>query len=397
MKPITTLQRFMAWEPSGGLTLCITAVLALLCNNSAYRSFYEGLLDAPMSIQVGSSFQLAKPMILWINDGLMTIFFLLVGLEIKRELLEGELNSLSKVALPLIAAFGGMVAPAAFYSLFNWNDPVAMPGWATPVATDIAFSLGVLSLLGSRVPLALKVFLMALATFDDLGAIVVIAVRYTTDLSHESLLLAVCSGLILLLLNRSGVRSLVAYGLAGVLLWVCVLKSGVHATLAGVVLAFAIPSNNGENSQESPAHWLEKSLSPWVTFAVLPVFAFANAGIPLDGLSLRELTNPAVLRCACGLFLGKQIGVFSATWLAVKSGVAPMPRGVNWLGIYGTSLICGIGFTMSFFIGSLAFDEIGSPYTEWIRLGVILGSLLSGVAGYLVLRYAPIHSKESAA
>lgn len=396
MKPMTTLQRFMTWEPAGGLILCVTALLALLCNNSAYRLFYQGLLDAPMIVQVGSGLKIAKPMLLWINDGLMTIFFLLVGLEIKRELLEGELNSLSKVALPLVAAAGGMIVPAAFYSLLNWNDAVAMRGWATPVATDIAFSLGVLSLLGSRVPLAIKVFLTALATFDDLGAIIVIAVRYTSDLSHESLLLAVCAGLVLLLLNRSGVRSLVAYGLAGTVLWVCVLKSGIHATLAGVILAFAIPSSrNTENASESPAHWLEESLGPWVTFAVLPVFAFANAGIPLDGLSLRELANPMVLGSAGGLFVGKQIGIFAATWLAVKSGLAPMPRGSNWLGVYGTSLVCGIGFTMSFFIGSLAFEEIGSPHTEWIRLGVISGSLLSGIAGYLVLRYAPIQSKEA--
>ncbi|MEM7495360.1 MAG: Na+/H+ antiporter NhaA [Myxococcota bacterium] len=393
---MTTLQRFMTWEPAGGLILCVTALLALLCNNSAYRLFYQGLLDAPMIVQVGSGLKIAKPMLLWINDGLMTIFFLLVGLEIKRELLEGELNSLSKVALPLVAAAGGMIVPAAFYSLLNWNDAVAMRGWATPVATDIAFSLGVLSLLGSRVPLAIKVFLTALATFDDLGAIIVIAVRYTSDLSHESLLLAVCAGLVLLLLNRSGVRSLVAYGLAGTVLWVCVLKSGIHATLAGVILAFAIPSSrNTENASESPAHWLEESLGPWVTFAVLPVFAFANAGIPLDGLSLRELANPMVLGSAGGLFVGKQIGIFAATWLAVKSGLAPMPRGSNWLGVYGTSLVCGIGFTMSFFIGSLAFEEIGSPHTEWIRLGVISGSLLSGIAGYLVLRYAPIQSKEA--
>lgn len=396
MKPMTALQRFMAWEPAGGLTLCVTAVLALLFNNSAYRPFYEGLLDAPMIVQVGSGLKIAKPMILWINDGLMTIFFLLVGLEIKRELLEGELNSLSKVALPLIAAAGGMIVPAAFYSLLNWNDDIAMRGWATPVATDIAFSLGVLSLLGSRVPLAIKVFLTALATFDDLGAIIVIAVRYTSDLSHESLLLAACAGLVLLLLNRSGVRSLVAYGLTGVVLWVCVLKSGIHATLAGVILAFAIPSSRAdENSAQAPAHWLEESLAPWVTFAVLPVFAFANAGIPLDGLSLGELAHPMVLGSAGGLFIGKQIGVFAATWLAVKSGIAPMPRGSNWMGVYGTSLVCGIGFTMSFFIGSLAFEEVGSPHTEWIRLGVISGSLLSGVVGYLVLRYAPIHSEET--
>lgn len=385
--------RFMSWEPSGGLILVVAAIAALIIVNSQHQSWYHSLFDTPLIVQMGS-FKLAKPFILWVNDGLMTIFFLMVGLEIKRELFEGELNSFSKMALPALAALGGMVVPAAFYAVLNWHDPIAMRGWATAVATDIAFSLGVLSLVGSRVPLSLKVFLTALATFDDLGAIVVIAVRYTDKLSHDSLMLALCAIFLLIALNRSAVRNLMAYGLAGLILWVCVLKSGVHATLAGVIMAFAIPLRDPLHPEQSPLRWLEESLWPWVTFAVLPLFAFANAGIPLEGMNLQQMMSPVVLGCAGGLFLGKQIGIFGSTWLGIKLGLAPMPSNTNWLGIYGTSLVCGVGFTMSFFIGALAFNSVGSPYTEWVRLGVILGSLLSAGCGYLVLRYGPITTSE---
>ncbi|MEM7588603.1 MAG: Na+/H+ antiporter NhaA [Myxococcota bacterium] len=386
--------RFMDWEPSGGMMLLVAAAAALIVVNSQHQSWYHDLFDTPLIVQMGT-FKLAKPFILWVNDGLMTIFFLMVGLEIKRELIEGELNSFSKMALPAIAALGGMVVPAAFYALLNWNDPLAMRGWATPVATDIAFSLGVLSLVGSRVPLTLKVFLTALATFDDLGAIVVIAVRYTDKLSHDSLLLALCSIFLLITLNRSAVRSLMAYGVVGLILWVCVLKSGVHATLAGVIMAFAIPLRDPLHPEHSPLRWLEEALWPWVTFAVLPLFAFANAGIPLEGMNLQQMMSPVVIGCAGGLFFGKQVGIFGATWLGVKLKLAPMPSNTNWLGIYGMSLVCGVGFTMSFFIGALAFNSVGSPYTEWVRLGVIWGSLLSAAVGYCILRYGPVTTNSS--
>lgn len=386
--------RFMNWEPSGGVILLLAAAAALVVVNSQHQSWYNALFQTHLVVKMGVV-DLDKPFLLWVNDGLMAIFFLMVGLEIKRELMEGELNSVAKMTLPALAAVGGMVAPAAFYAVLNWSDPLAMRGWATPVATDIAFSLGVLSLVGSRVPISLKVFLTALATFDDLGAIVMIAVLYTEKLSHHSLLLALCAILILVALNRSAVRSLVAYGLVGVCLWVCVLKSGVHATLAGVILAFAIPLRDPLHVEHSPLRWLEDSLWPWVTFAVLPLFAFANAGVPLEGLNLQQMLSPVVLGCAGGLFIGKQVGIFGTTWLGVKLGLAPMPSNANWLGIYGMSLVCGIGFTMSFFIGALAFNAVGSPYTEWIRLGVIWGSLLSAAIGYALLRYAPITTNSN--
>ena len=343
------------------------------------------MLDIPVAVQIGA-LSIAKPLLLWINDGLMAIFFLLVGLEIKREVLEGELSSRQQAALPVIAAIGGMAAPAIVYAVLNWGDATALRGWAIPTATDIAFAVGVLTLLGRRAPVSLKIFLLALAIMDDLGAIVIIAIFYTADLSAVSLTLAVAALATLVALNRAGVTRTATYVLVGVLLWTFVLKSGVHATLAGVALAFAIPLRSAGERGQSPLRRFEHTLHPWVTYAILPIFAFANAGVPLTGLSLDVLLQPVPLGILLGLFVGKQLGVMSATWLATKFGAGSLPSGTRWIHIYGMSLLTGIGFTMSLFIGTLAFDT--PEYATQVRIAVLAGSLLSAITGYLVLRAA---------
>jgi NhaA family Na+:H+ antiporter len=379
--PGAFVRDFLRIEAAGGILLCIAAACALVWANTGAGGLYLRLLEIPMAVQVGP-LGIAKPLLLWINDGLMAIFFLLVGLEIKREIVDGELSSRSKAALPAIAAVGGMAAPAAIYAALNWGDPETLRGWAIPAATDIAFAVGVLSLLGRRVPSSLKIFLLALAILDDLGAIVIIALFYTDDLSVNALLLAGGGLLALAALNRAGVRRISPYALIGLFVWFCVLKSGVHATLAGVALAFAIPLRVGGG--HSPLHRLELMLHPWVTYGILPVFAFANAGVSLVGLTLADLFQPVPLGIALGLFFGKQIGVLGATLVAVRLGWAGLPVGSNWSQFYGVALLTGIGFTMSLFIGGLAFPEPG--YGAAVRLGVLGGSILSAVAGYLLLR-----------
>jgi NhaA family Na+:H+ antiporter len=383
------LHDFLRLEAAGGLVLMGAAVLALLVANSPLAVWYAALLDLPLAISIGS-FGIAKPLLLWVNDGLMAVFFFLIGLELKREVLEGHLSSLRQASLPAFAAVGGMLVPAAFYTAFNWTDSVAMKGWAIPTATDIAFALGVLSLLGERVPAALKAFLLSVAIFDDLGAIIVIALFYTADLS--SLSLAVAAGLILGLaaLNRLGVLRPAAYFLIGIALWVAVLKSGVHATLAGVVSAMFIPLRVPNESQsqapESPLRHLEHILHPWVAFGILPVFALANAGVPILELSISDALHPVPLGIVAGLFLGKQIGVLALCWIATRMRIASLPQGVSWRQLHGTALLCGIGFTMSLFIASLAFEQGNTAYLGLERVGIVIGSVVSGLLGYLVLR-----------
>jgi len=376
------IEEFFRLESAGGILLVAAAILALIWANSPWRTLYSELLEVPVSVRLGALI-LDKPLVLWINDALMAIFFLLVGLEIKREVLQGELSNVRKAALPCIAAVGGVVCPALVYAALNWGDPVRMQGWAIPTATDIAFSLGVLALLGARAPSSLKIFLLALAIIDDLGAIVVIAIFYTADLSLLSLGLAAACLLALIALNLAGVRRLAPYVLVGVVLWICVLKSGVHATLAGVALGFAIPLRGENYDGESPLHHLEHMLHPWVTYLILPVFAFANSGVTLLGLSAQSLLDPLTLGVALGLLLGKQLGVMVFAWVSVRLGVGTVPAGASWVQMYGVALLTGIGFTMSLFIGSLAFET--SDYQDAVRIGVLSGSLISALAGYLVL------------
>ena len=389
-KLLKPLQEFLRLESSGGLVLMGTSVFALIVANSPLSPYYARLLDLPLEIRIGT-FGIAKPLLLWINDGLMAVFFFLVGLELKREVLEGHLSGLRQASLPAFAATGGMLAPAAFYAALNWGDPVAMRGWAIPAATDIAFALGVLTLLGNRVPPALKAFLLSVAIFDDLGAVVVIALFYTAELSLFSLVIASFLILGLACLNRWNVTRPAAYFLLGIPLWVAVLKSGVHATLAGVAIAMFIPLRGPKGSPASQPpdpllRHLEHTLHPWVAFGVLPVFAFANAGVSISGLSITDILHPVPLGIVTGLFFGKQVGVLALCWLAVRLRIASFPEGVSRWQLYGTSLLCGIGFTMSLFIASLAFEQGVTAYLGLERLGILIGTLVSGVSGYLVLR-----------
>lgn len=384
MKKISNrLTEFMKLETSAGIFLMLAALLALIANNSPLSNLYSGFLDTPVAIQIGA-LEIAKPLLLWINDGLMAIFFFLVGLEVKREVIKGELSSISKASLPFLAAIGGMAGPAIIYSFINWGDALTMRGWAIPSATDIAFALGVLALLGSRIPTSLKVFLLALAIIDDIGAIVIIAIFYTENLSVESLGLALAGFAVLVAINRSGVKSITPYALVGLFIWVCVLKSGVHATLAGVLTALAIPITGKDEKSESPLNYLEHALHPWVAFMVLPIFAFANAGVDLSVLQLSDLTAKVPLGIALGLFFGNQILITTLTFLAVKTGIAKLPEDVRWVQIYGVACLAGVGFTMSLFIGTLAFDS--ADIINQVRLGVLMGSFASAVLGYTVLR-----------
>ncbi len=384
---VNAIREFLKLEAAGGILLMGAAALALIVKNSPLDVYYELLLGITGGVYVGD-LSVEKPVLLWVNDLWMSIFFLLVGLELKRELLEGELSNPSKLILPTAAAIGGMVVPAAIYVYFNWGDSEALNGWAIPAATDIAFALGVLALLGSRIPAALKVFLVSLAIMDDIGAIVIIAAFYTDTLSGVMLLAALFCLVVLFLLNRRGVTNLAPYILVGVILWLAVLKSGVHATLAGVVLAFFIPMRAGNEAGQSPLHMLEHSLHAPVAFVILPAFAFCNAGISLEGLTPSAVLEPVPLGIAAGLFFGKQIGVFGFAALAVLIARAPMPAGVSWSQLYGVSLLAGIGFTMSLFISGLAFAQVGMDSNlADDRLGILVGTLLSAVAGYLVLRF----------
>ena len=378
-------QAFFQHQAAGGIVLMAAAALALIMDNSPLSWAYDALLQTPVVIQIGA-FEINKPLLLWINDGLMAVFFFLVGLEIKREILEGRLSNRRQAGLPVIAAIGGMIVPAAIYIALNWHDPVALTGWAIPAATDIAFALGVLALLGPRVPVALKVFLLALAIIDDLGAIIIIAAFYTSNLAPAVLGIAAAGVAILAYLNWRGVTSLAPYLVVGLVVWVCVLKSGVHATLAGVVIALFIPLRAKNEHGHSPLKQVEHGLVPWVAFGVMPIFAFGNAGVALYSLSPSDLLEGIPLGIAAGLFLGKQIGIVGFVWVGVKSGIARLPDGVTWLQIYGAALLAGIGFTMSLFIGTLAFAD--PEQAAAVRIGVLSGSILSAVLGYAVLRYA---------
>lgn len=376
------LKDFLRLEAAGGILLFATALLGLAAANSAFSGWYAALLDTAVAVQVGA-LSISKPFILWINDGLMAVFFFLIGLEVKREVLEGELSSPDQIVLPGLGAIGGIAAPAIIYSWMNWDNAVAMSGWAVASATDIAFALGVLSLFGKRVPSALKVFLLTLAIFDDLAAIVIIAVFYVGDLSLTMLGIAVAILACAVAANLSGVRRTSVYLLLGVALWVAVLQSGVHATLAGVLIAFCVPLR--EDGGHSPLKSVEADLHTPVAYYILPLFAFANAGLPLDGMGLQDLTSPVALGIVGGLVLGNPIGVLLFTGAGVALGFARLPAGVNWLQLTGVSFICGVGFTMSLFIAGLAFEHAGGAYYDVVRLGILTGSALAAIVGCLML------------
>jgi len=376
---------FLRLESAGGILLFLAAALAMLLANSLLEPYYQLLLTTPVEIRVGP-LEIAKPLLLWINDGLMAVFFFLIGLELKRELVEGELSDKKNIILPGVGAIGGMAVPALIYLYFNINDPVAAKGWAIPAATDIAFALGVLTLLGSRVPASIKLFLTSLAIFDDIGAILIIAFFYTSKISIMSLTVVALCIPILFYMNKRNVISKSPYLLIGIIMWVAMLKSGVHATLAGVVLAMFIPIRSNKKPDYSPLKSMEHDLHTVVAFFVLPVFAFANAGINIQGVSLDQLMHGVPLGIALGLFVGKQVGIFGMCWLAIKLNITRLPKGMSWLSLYGTAALCGIGFTMSLFVGSLAFEETGVNLLFDERLGIILGSLASGILGYVLLR-----------
>ncbi|GAB6054267.1 Na+/H+ antiporter NhaA [Magnetospira thiophila] len=384
--PVSAIREFLKLEAAGGIMLIIASAFALILANSPLSSLYSATLDIPVSVQVGALI-IAKPLILWINDGLMAVFFFLVGLEIKREFMEGAFASAAQILLPAMAALGGIAVPALIYLAINQGDPVHMEGWAIPTATDIAFALGILALVGSRAPLSLKILLTAIAIIDDLAAIVIIAIFYTDGLSLPVLMLGGGFVVALFIANRLRVARPAVYILLGIGLWVCVLKSGVHATLAGVITAFAIPMRTGDADGPSMLEDLEHILHPWVAYLILPVFAFANAGVSFVGIGLSSFIEPVKLGISLGLFFGKQIGVFVMLWLGIVLGLSPMPEGTSWRQLYGLSLLCGVGFTMSLFIGSLAFEH--SAFDVPIRLGVLSGSIASALCGYLLLKSGP--------
>lgn len=388
---VKQLREFLRLESAGGILLVVAMAFAMIVVNTGLWPLYKGLLAVPLEIRVGE-FEIAKPLLLWINDGLMAIFFFLIGLEVKREVLEGELSDPEQIMLPAVAAVGGVVVPALVFTWFNYGDESAMKAWAIPTATDIAFALGILSLLGKRVPASLKLFLLTLAIIDDLVAILIIAVFYSVDISTLSLIIAGIAYAALVIQNRRGVMRLTSYLVFGLIMWAAVLKSGVHATIAGVLLAFTIPLKHPEGKQYSPLRNLEHDLHPTVVFFILPLFAFANTGIPLEGMNLKTLMQPEPFGIAMGLFLGKQLGVFTFTWAAVKTGIAKLPLNVGWLEIYGLSVLTGIGFTMSLFISSLAFEE-GATNLNADRLGILAGSFASAFLGYIVLYFA-LKNKE---
>ena len=373
---------FLRLESAAGLILVFAAALALVLANSPLTDLYTRVLSVNVTVMV-ENFGVSKPLLLWINDGLMAVFFLLVGLELKREVVEGQLSSPQQVALPALAAIGGLIVPGLIYWLVNRDNPQGINGWAIPTATDIAFALAILSLLGSRVPASLKIFLTTIAIFDDLAAIIIIAVFYSADLSTASLAAAGAGIAVLFVLNRLGVQSLAAYLIVGVFIWLFVLKSGVHATLAGIVVAVFIPLKGGEC--DSPARHLEHILHPWVAYGVLPIFAFANAGVSFAGVKSDAVLGTVSTGILLGLFFGKQIGVFGMTALAVGLGIAKKPEGSSWAMLYGIALLCGVGFTMSLFIGSLAFEHGGFSQATALRIGVISGSVASAFCGWLVL------------
>ncbi len=381
------IHNFLQQDYAIGVLLFIASALAMVAANSFFATWYDALLNTPVRFMVGP-LDIHKPLLLWINDGLMAIFFLLIGLEVKQEIIEGELSSPAQVILPGIGAIGGMAIPALFYVAFNYADPIALKGWAIPAATDIAFAVGILALLGKRAPASLMTFLLALAIIDDLGAIIIIALFYTEDLSLISMGIGAVLLAVLAIFNYRGVTRLSPYLVVGTLLWICVLKSGVHATLAGVLLAFTIPLKAVDQRGRSPLKKLQHDLHSKVNYIILPVFAFANAGLELNAQQIQSLFTPIPMGIVAGLFLGKQIGVFSFCWLAVKSGMAKLPTGAGWIQMYGLSILCGIGFTMSLFISSLAFENVDVSYMISDRIGVLAGSILSAIFGFAVLHWA---------
>ena len=384
---------FFRLESAGGIFLMLSALLAIVFANTNLEPYYRMFLSTPVEIRIGE-LEIAKPLLLWINDGLMAVFFFMIGLELKRELLEGELSDIKNIILPGIGAIGGMLMPALIYLYLNSDDSIATKGWAIPAATDIAFALGVLALLGSRVPASIKIFLTSLAIFDDLGAILIIALFYTSKISITSLTVAALCIPVLYVFNRCNITSKSPYILVGVIMWVAMLKSGVHATLSGIILAMFIPLYSKLEPTTSPLKSMESDLHSVVAFFVLPVFAFANAGINFRDMSLEQVFHDVPIGIAFGLFFGKQIGIFGLCWLSIKLRIANLPTGTSWLSLYGTAILCGVGFTMSLFIGSLAFEETGVNLLFDDRLGIIIGSLFSGVVGYIVLRLS-LNSKPA--
>jgi Na+:H+ antiporter, NhaA family len=381
----SSINKFLQKETAGGILLVCAALLALVLANSPFSKFYSLLLDTPVAVQIGA-LNIAKPLLLWVNDGLMAIFFLLVGLELKREFIEGELSETKKILLPGLGALGGMAVPAAIYLFFNINDPDAAQGWAIPAATDIAFALGVLSLLGPRVPTSLKIFLTSLAIFDDIGAILIIAFFYTSKISVTALVISAVCICLLAYLNKRGVAEKSLYLVIGIIMWISLLKSGVHATLAGVVLAMFIPIKSIKNPRISPLKSLEHDLHATVAYIILPIFAFCNSGIDLTAIGINDILHPVPLGIASGLFFGKQIGVFGFCWVGIKLKLTELPKGMSLSSLYGTAALCGIGYTMSLFIGSLAFEETGINHILDERVGIIIGSIASGLVGYFILK-----------
>lgn len=377
-----TVQKFFAMKSAPGILLCLAAVLAMVMENSPFHLFYDAIKSTPVVVQIGT-FAIDKSLLLWINDGLMAVFFLLIGLEIKREILEGHLSKPNQFILPAIAALGGVIFPAAIYAYINWQTPETLQGWAIPMATDIAFTLGILMMLGTRIPTSLKVCLVAIAIIDDLIAILIIALFYTVETSVFSLGLAGAGLLTAFILNRRGVTDLGPYVVLGIFIWACVLKSGVHATLAGVALGLIIPLRAKNEDGKSPLKVMEHTLHPWVGFFILPIFAFVNAGVSMAGLSFATFMQPITLGITLGLFFGNQIGVMGLTFIATSLKICRLPENVTWLQFYGISLLMGVGFTMSLFIGTLAFTDI--EHSSAVRLGVLGGSILSAFAGIAVL------------
>jgi len=386
---LTAVRDFIKLESAGGILLLAAAVIAILVANSPLAALYDSLLGTTVAIQVGA-LSINKPLLLWINDGLMAVFFLLIGLEIKREVMEGELSSLSQIILPGMGALGGMIVPAAIYVWLNWGDPIALDGWAIPIATDIAFALALLSVFGSRVPTALKILLLTLAIFDDLAAIIIISLFYSSDLSLNALIIGGLALTSAVVMNKIGVTRISAYILVGVVLWIAVLKSGVHATLAGVLIAFCIPMR-GEQTK-SPLRELEHDLHGPVAFAILPIFAFANAGLSLSGMSFDDLTHPVTLGVISGLLVGKPLGILAFIGLAVGLRFVELPKDINWLQLLGVAFACGIGFTMSLFIAGLAFEHGSGDYFGGDRLGILVGSILSAMVAYALLHINLPHS-----
>ena len=377
-------QKIFQSEATGGILLFIFALMAIILANTALSESYFNFLDTPVSVQFGA-FSIAKPLLMWVNDGFMAVFFVLVGMDVKREMLEGSLSSYQQAIFPAIAALGGMIVPALIYFLIAQHSPEIQSGWAIPMATDIAFALGIVALLGKRVPLPLKVFLLALAIIDDLGAIIVIAVFYSHELSTQALILAAITITILVLMNRMKIGALCAYMVVGLILWASVLKSGVHATLAGVIIGFCIPLK-GKNG-ETPLHDFEHILAPWSSFVILPLFAFANAGVSFDGIDSSMLSSPLLFAISLGLIIGKPLGVFGFSYLSVKLGIAKLPQGINFKQIFAVAILCGIGFTMSMFLASLAFNaDAGESINALSRLGILLGSTVSAIMGYMALK-----------